>query len=374
MFIMVFGAVGHLKANEIAEQLARMKALSAQLQILQQQLVDQQKEMSNQQRALQTVEKTLADIQSSVRKQQQLIASINRDVASNQQNIQQLQEALASKSEQIEEILRVAYKQNNQPLIKLLMSNERPEDYARQLYYFAKVAQQQREQIQQWLSQQEDLRVSEDKLVSNKAQLAQTLLELTQQQNRLEQQKNQRAQAVENIQKQATNTAATIASVEAERVAMAELIAALEAKLAEFSIENIQVGDIRKAKGQLPWPVTGRLQNTYNSLMDDSSLRWQGYLINTDAGEPVRAVHAGQVIFADFFRSNGLLMILDHGNGVMTLYGRNQSLLKDVGTWVNAGDVIAEVGQTGGYNRNGLYFEVRNNGQPENPANWLARR
>ncbi|MDO7673469.1 MAG: peptidoglycan DD-metalloendopeptidase family protein, partial [Reinekea forsetii] len=88
----------------------------------------------------------------------------------------------------------------------------------------------------------------------------------------------------------------------------------------------------------------------------------------------VLAVRRGRVVFADFFKANGLLMIIDHGGGIWTLYGRNQALLRDVGSWVDAGDVIATVGQSGGYNESGLYFEVRKDGEPQNPANWLQKR
>lgn len=364
----------YVHSDELAEQQARLEALASELSRLQESLVEQQRAVSNQQRALQAVEKNLSETQSNIRQRQQEIDGINRAIMSRQNEIEAIELRLVSKADQIESILRVAYKQNNQPLIKLLLSNERPEDYARQLYYFARVTEQQRSLLQEWLQDQSDLKLAESELALKKTQLAEGLADLNAQQDQLQLQQNQRTQALSNLQLQASSTEQKIAAVEAERVALTELVAALEAKLAEFSIEDVQVGDIRTSKGQLPWPVNGRLQNSYNARMDDTSVRWQGYWITASAGEPVRAVHAGQVIFADFFRTNGLLLILDHGNGVMTLYGRNQSLLKEVGTWVNAGDIIAEVGQTGGHERNGLYFEVRNNGQPENPANWLVKR
>nr|WP_230390827.1 peptidoglycan DD-metalloendopeptidase family protein [Reinekea sp. G2M2-21] len=113
--------------------------------------------------------------------------------------------------------------------------------------------------------------------------------------------------------------------------------------------------------------------NRYGAVIDDTGLRWEGWLISANDGQPVKAVHGGRIVFADFFKSNGLLVIIDHGDGVWTLYGRNQALLRDVGSWVEAGDVIAEVGRSGGYSQSGLYFEVRKNGEPQNPASWLSR-
>lgn len=129
-----------------------------------------------------------------------------------------------------------------------------------------------------------------------------------------------------------------------------------------------------EARGQLPWPLEGRLRATFGSPVDDSRMRWQGLWIAADSGDEVRAVHHGRVVFADWLNGFGLLVILDHGDGLMSLYGRNQSLLRTVGEWVRPGDVISEVGVSGGFSEPGLYFELRRNGQPENPANWLKKR
>ena len=126
-------------------------------------------------------------------------------------------------------------------------------------------------------------------------------------------------------------------------------------------------------KGKLQWPAQGRLLNSFGSKRKGNSLKWQGVKIGVNAGKEVQAVHTGKVIFADWFRNLGLLIILDHGGGYMTLYGYNQSLLKKPGDWVLAGESIALVGDSGGQTTPGVYFEIRHRGKPLNPVLWCKR-
>jgi septal ring factor EnvC (AmiA/AmiB activator) len=119
--------------------------------------------------------------------------------------------------------------------------------------------------------------------------------------------------------------------------------------------------------------VEGNIGTSYNSARE-GALRWQGVILNAPAGTPVRAVYAGRVVFADWLRGYGLLTIVDHGNGYLTLYGYNQSLLREVGEWVAAGDSLALAGNSGGNRASGLYFEIRHRGKAVNPTRWCNRR
>jgi len=128
-----------------------------------------------------------------------------------------------------------------------------------------------------------------------------------------------------------------------------------------------------KLAGKLPWPVEARISTGYNSRRE-GALRWQGVIFNAAPGTPVRAIHSGRVVFADWLRGYGLLTIVDHGNGYLTLYGYNQSLLREVGEWVSAGDSLALAGNSGGNRTNGLYFEIRHRGKAVNPTRWCNQR
>jgi septal ring factor EnvC (AmiA/AmiB activator) len=126
-------------------------------------------------------------------------------------------------------------------------------------------------------------------------------------------------------------------------------------------------------KGKLPWPVNAYPSNKYD-LKSNSSMHSKGWLLKTNAGSPVRVVHDGKIIFANYLKGLGLLMIVSHGDGFMTLYAHNQFLLKKMGDWVLKGEDIARVGNTGGLDEHALYFEVRKNGKPSNPKFWLLSK
>jgi septal ring factor EnvC (AmiA/AmiB activator) len=112
------------------------------------------------------------------------------------------------------------------------------------------------------------------------------------------------------------------------------------------------------------------LRSRYDSPKDDGNQRWDGVVLGADEGSEVRAVHQGQVAYADWLRGFGLLLIIEHDEGYMTLYGHNQTLLKEPGEWVAAGDAVALSGSSGGRASPGLYFAIRHRGRPLNPEQW----
>jgi septal ring factor EnvC (AmiA/AmiB activator) len=126
-------------------------------------------------------------------------------------------------------------------------------------------------------------------------------------------------------------------------------------------------------KGKLSWPVQGRLAGDFGQPRAGSVVKWNGVLLEAAAGTAVRAVYHGRVAFADWLPGLGLLVIIDHGGGYMSLYGHNEALLKESGDWVQPGETIAQVGDTGGQARPALYFEIRFKGEPVNPHTWITR-
>ena len=134
-------------------------------------------------------------------------------------------------------------------------------------------------------------------------------------------------------------------------------------------VELASLASFSQRRGRLPWPVKGRLRHHYGSTRIHNE-RWKGLYIATSIEESVHAPHAGRVVFADWLKGFGLLMIIDHQDGYMTLYGNNAVLLKKTGEMVRTGDVIATTGF--GYQGYGLYFEIRKNGVPIDPKRWLS--
>lgn len=121
----------------------------------------------------------------------------------------------------------------------------------------------------------------------------------------------------------------------------------------------------------MPWPVQGKIRNFFGQRRN-ADLHWSGWLLGARQATEVAAVHYGRVVFADYLRGHGLLLIIDHGEGYLSLYAHNQVLLKDIGNWVSTGEIIARVGNTGGLESSALYFEIRHRGKAVDPKPWLG--
>ena len=127
-------------------------------------------------------------------------------------------------------------------------------------------------------------------------------------------------------------------------------------------------------KGKLPWPVKGSFLGRFGQSKNTGDLKWNGVLIKAKLGTPVRVISHGRVAFSDWLQGFGFITIIDHGDGYMSLYGHSESLFKQTGDWVQAGEVIATVGDSGGQPISGVYFEIRSRGKPVNPSKWCSSK
>ena len=158
----------------------------------------------------------------------------------------------------------------------------------------------------------------------------------------------------------------------AEEKDLTRLIAELTSILSDYPITSD--APFTELKGGLTWPVAGTLLHDFGQPRAGGGLKWNGVVLAASRGSEVRAVYHGRVVFADWLAGLGLLVIVDHGDGYMTLYGYNETTLKSTGDWVAPGDVIATVGDSGGQARAGLYFEIRQGAKPVNPKAWITRQ
>lgn len=145
---------------------------------------------------------------------------------------------------------------------------------------------------------------------------------------------------------------------------------------AAYSAEDLarlQTQSFAQRKGKLFWPTQGKVENHFGDQRQ-GSVKWDGLRIAAPSGTAVRAIHSGRVMYADALKGQGLLLVLDHGDGYMSLYAHNDMLLREVGEWVKPGDEIARVGNSGGEKDPALYFEIRKDGNPINPLPWLSKK
>ena len=155
---------------------------------------------------------------------------------------------------------------------------------------------------------------------------------------------------------------------------LTHLLEALRRALSDIPPDAGNLKAFSSLKGALHLPADGQIIHQFGDQRQNGKLQWQGMVIKAGAGTDVHAIYNGRVAFADWLRNFGWLIIIDHGDGYMSLYGHNEALYKDVGEWVEQNEVIATTGSSGGQQQSGLYFEIRQNGKPRNPRLWLGKR
>ncbi len=178
--------------------------------------------------------------------------------------------------------------------------------------------------------------------------------------------KRSRKQLLNTINKDINTKQKKLTKLIADQKALEKVIANLKAE----EISPVFATPLGKLQKKLHWPTKGKIDNLYGTTIGHSQLKWDGIIIHAPEGRNVYAISSGKVVFAQWLQGYGLLMIIDHGHGYMSLYGRNNSLYKKVNEIVHSGDLIATVGNSGGYNQPSLYFAIRHNGNPVNPKLW----
>jgi septal ring factor EnvC (AmiA/AmiB activator) len=269
--------------------------------------------------------------------------------------------------------LRAAYVNGREEQLKLLLNQEDPASFGRTLAWYGYFGRARAGRIDGIRDRLEHLALVREKIAAETERLR--ALEERQQQelDALDVAQKRRNRAVAAIDSQIKSRGGQIARLQSQARSLEKLIAELRKAL-----ENVPVAKqapFENLRGKLPWPVrSGKVLARFGQPRAGGSLRWQGMLVGTDRGARVRAPFAGRVVYADWLPGMGLMVVLDHGKGYMSLYGHNEELFRKVGESVAAGDVIASVGDSGGHNQPALYFEVRRGREPVNPENWLERR
>lgn len=307
-------------------------------------------------------EQQLNKIKSQLQVQQKNLSRLQIQTQQNQQTLE-MQEAALQKQ------LRAAYMLGRQPYLKLLLNQENPDKVSRLLTYYHYINKDRMELISQLQTTLQTIKTNQQNIQQQVQQLSTLKQKQQDTRNKLQNINSNRLQLLSTLNQHIQTKNQKLEQLMTDKQQLEKTIAALEAQ----SQRNKQVavnGRFGQLKGKLSWPTKGPLAQSFGTQISQSELRWDGDLINAPLGQPVYAVANGTVIFAKWLSGYGLIMIINHGDGYMTLYGRSQSLYKKVGDNVRAGDLIATVGNSGGYDQPGLYFAVRYNGKAINPSIW----
>jgi len=284
----------------------------------------------------------------------------------------ELEKEKASQLSLIRQYLRSAHQAGKQEYFKLLLNQENPALLSRTLQYYRYFSEARSEKITDFTRTIREIEALESEIAVTTLKLNEQQQALAQQQANLEDASRERQSLLDELDATLSSSNRKLESLEAQRAEMEILLEELRQSIANLSLGE-QEQAFTELRGRLPWPVKGRILNSFGSSYGLGDLDWQGITIAAQQGSAVRAIHHGRVVFSDWFSSSGLLLIIDHGGGYMSLYAHNQELYKEVGEWVRSGETIASVGNTGGQQDSSLYFEIRHDGESQNPSTWLTR-
>jgi murein hydrolase activator len=256
-------------------------------------------------------------------------------------------------------------------LLKLVLSQQSPAQLGRMLVYFEYFNRARSARISSVSAEVTELSDLGEQRDRATAELASLESAESAQVASLEHARDERRALVAKLDAGIADANEKINKARADEKRLADLVAELTQLMAGFPVDGEQ--PFARLKAKLSWPVAGRLAGDFGQPREGGTVKWAGVLIEASQGAPVRAIYRGRVAFADWLPGLGLLLVLDHGDGYMSLYAHNQSLLKEPGDWVSPGETIAQVGDTGGQARAALYFEIRAKGEPLNPHDWIKK-
>jgi len=264
--------------------------------------------------------------------------------------------------------LRAAYLIGREEPIKLLLNQQDPGRAGRMFVYYSYFGRARAAELDRIESDVRQLAALDVQVQGEEHHLADLESEQRSKLDDLEKARSERGEALASLKAQSRTRSQALQRLQREQSGLETLLKELRRAIAKFPIDSNDA--FSRLRGQLAWPVTGHVAASFGQTRA-GAVKWDGLLIDTERGTPVRAIYQGRVIFADWLPGLGLLMIVDHGDGYLSLYGHNERLYKAVGERVAAGDTIAAAGDSGGSARPQLYFEIRRSGHPVDPRPWF---
>ncbi len=350
----------------------QLEALKENIRELQENMADTVEDRSDAQAALHDIANRIAALS---KKQQQLEQQQQKNRAHYTKLQQQQKQLIRQKKTQVQaltQLLRQRYLTGGEARLKLLLNQQDPALIARQLQYQKYIGKAASQRIKALADSLKQLQAVSEQLLAAKRQIQKNQHKLDVQQRKMQQARDERQTLIAKLDQKYSSQQQQLKQLKADRERLEKLLADMHQLIQDIPA-NLGGIPFSQLDHRLPWPLRGELVVHFHSRRSASS-RWGGVIIKGKRGDPVRAIYPGRVIYADWLPGYGLLTIIDQGQGYMTLYGFNRDLTRRVGDWVEAGDIIAHVGQSGGHRQPGLYFAIRHNGRPVNPSHWCNAR
>ncbi|MFT5790662.1 MAG: septal ring factor EnvC (AmiA/AmiB activator) [Shewanella sp.] len=340
-----------------------------------------QTQINKQQSAVKNTNKQRERLISLLKKDEQAIAAAAKKVNKTKQDLTQIDKALAklnAKYVQLDELKNIqqkslsnqlasAYLAGNHDYSKMLLNQQSPASIERLLAYYQYLNNARIASIKQLQSTIVELDEVKNQQKENQTRLNKLALEQQQQATLLSQEQSQRQKTLTQLQRTLNSSGAKLEQLQIEEASLKRVV-----EQALLAMKNNPAFDGLSSKRKLKWPTKGRIKSGFGSKRS-GKVKWKGVTISAAEGKNIEAIAGGQVIYADWLRGFGMVLVVDHGKGYMSLYGHAQTLLKTAGDSVRKGEAIALVGRSGGQTESGLYFEVRHKGQAVDPARYCKR-
>ena len=353
------------------QQQSKLDILQSNISELQKTLTARNEQQTDLETDLERVETEASTLNTSIRELSNNIKTVEKQLIGKQKEKANLEVNISGQNDAIIAQLRSAQKIGDQEPIKLLLNQEDPQKIARMFKYYDYFLQARSAKIEQYLISVTALNDIIQSISSNKLELISAKDSLSKNQVNLKTNITQRENTLRKLQLAVANDQQKLTDLKRQRRELETLLNEVETAVADLILPTNSL-PFTSRKGELEWPTKGKLTQRYGAQRN-GPVQWQGWLIKVSAGAAVKTVHQGRIVFSNYLRGFGLLLIIDHGDGYMTLYGHNQELLKDTGDWVQTNEIIARAGNTGGLSAPALYFEIRSQGQPTNPKKWLQK-
>ena len=372
VFVLLFAALNTNAQQESAQDYQqRLKELQESMKELQQELdkakgsrADLQKQLENNEKGIGDLIKKIDGIKEQLKTEEQKLGELKQTRAS-------LITAQLSQKKHIAQQVQAAYRLGQQSNVKLLLNQNSPEKVSRVLKYYDYVLAARTDKMSAYIDNLAQITETEAGIRRNTDALNRSKNQLLTEQQQLQDKQQQRQTTLARLNETIDNKDVELEQLTKQQADVEKLLAKVSAVLGNRPFNNSN-SPFAKQRGKLNWPAEGRIAHGYGSYRVQGKLKWEGVVIRAAEGSPVRAVHQGRVAVASYLNGLGLFIILDHGDGYHTLYAHNQTLLRQEGSWVEAGEVIASVGNSGGQQQAGLYFEIRHNVATLNPSQWCG--
>ena len=346
-----------------------LKGVKSEISRQQQALYSQQKKLDSLQANLKQQELSIASLEKGIKERKEQLATANANIQQLNNKIQALITQKQVHTQKLEQLIQTYYMTRRAKAPSHILNTGVEED--RISHYYQHLAKARTTTIKAIEQTQAELEESQRLRKAEQEQIATLLKQQTTKRDQLAKTQAQRKKTVGSIKKRISGDKTYLAELQRNETRLKAEIAKAE-KAARERRNAVPMDGLAKRKGKLPWPIKGKVLHNYGTRQT-GQVNWKGMVINASYGQQVKSVYSGTVVFAEYLRGYGLVVLLDHGKGDMTLYGFNQALLKKEGDKVKAGEAIALAGDTGGQSRPSLYFEIRRNSQAQNPKSWLVR-